>query len=183
MLFTMSDGGHKGTVKLHGPSRLRQLVSSFRGFVHREALPQDVTETPEDWADAMPQTVEESGIVITPILLHPPPGAAAAAAAATAAAASSEPASGEEGPSAKRRKLDGEGSSSSNGGVDAVEEAGLFGNGACQGSGGDGTLPPGPMTDPSTIPSLCYLMEMPPVPPKFNAASSPFSRMMFTPNR
>ena len=71
MLLTMNEAGHAGTIRLHGPSRFTQLVSSFRAFVIRHAMPQEVSATPEDWPDATRHCFQESGIVATPILLRP----------------------------------------------------------------------------------------------------------------
>ena len=56
MLLTMNDGGHSGMLRLHGPTRLTQLVSSFRSFVVRHALPQEVSDTPDDWEPVADQS-------------------------------------------------------------------------------------------------------------------------------
>lgn len=71
LMLTMLDGGHEDTLRLHGPERLTQLVSSFSSFVTRRALPKQVSETPGDWASGAPQMLDESGISVTPVLLSP----------------------------------------------------------------------------------------------------------------
>ena len=209
LLLTMSDGGQPGKVRIHGPSRLRQLVSSFRPFVVRHAMPQQVCETPEDWADGGMQTLDESGVLVTPVLLsaHTPPTAPSAPAPTSApdvgAAAADEP-------SAKRQRRDESddgaaaaataaanaseaipsGGAPSGGapgapsGVamapaapgDGADPLGLGLSAAAIASGGahvaSSALPPGPVRDAREAPSLCWLLEMPPVPPKFNVAAA-----------
>ena len=65
--------------RVHGLARLPQLIGGFNEFVRREALPQVVSSSPEDWPDSMERTFEESGIDATPLLLDPEAAAAAAA--------------------------------------------------------------------------------------------------------
>jgi len=48
--------------KVHGLSRLSQLIGSFHEFVRREALPQEITESPDDWPDSEGRCFEESGL-------------------------------------------------------------------------------------------------------------------------
>ena len=57
--------------RMHGLSRLPQLIGGFSDFVRREALPQVVSESPEEWPDSMERTFEESGVMATPLLLDP----------------------------------------------------------------------------------------------------------------
>ena len=197
LLLTMADGGHAGTVKLHGPARLPQLVSSFRRFVVQHAMPQLVSETPEDWPDAIGQTFGESGIRATPVLLNP--GAEAMGAEMGAGspprgkpAEDAEDATGvrADEPAAKRRRLEGDGCgsvvSAAASVVAAASPAAAASSAAAAGSppggGGDssmfgnpglsGSMPPGPAASAASMPSLCWVLEMPPVPPKFDAAAA-----------
>jgi hypothetical protein len=221
LLLTMADGGHAGTVKLHGPARLPQLVSSFRRFVVQHAMPQLVSETPEDWPDAIGQTFGESGIRATPVLLNPGamgaemgafgesgiratpvllnPGAEAMGAEMGAGspprgkpAEDAEDATGvrADEPAAKRRRLEGDGCgsvvSAAASVVAAASPAAAASSAAAAGSplggGGDssmfgnpglsGSMPPGPAASAASMPSLCWVLEMPPVPPKFDAAAA-----------
>ena len=194
LLLTMADGGHAGTVKLHGPARLPQLVSSFRRFVVQHAMPQLVSETPEDWPDAIGQTFGESGIRATPVLLNP--GAEAMGAEmGTGSPPRGKPAEDATGvradePAAKRRRLEGDGCgsvvSAAASVVAAASPAAATSSAAAAGSplggGGDssmfgnpglsGSMPPGPAASAASMPSLCWVLEMPPVPPKFDAAAA-----------
>ena len=197
LLLTMADGGHAGTVKLHGPARLPQLVSSFRRFVVQHAMPQLVSETPEDWPDAVGQTFGESGIRATPVLLNP--GAEAMGAEMGAGsppqgkpAEDAEDATGvrADEPAAKRRRLEGDGCGSVVSAADSVVAAAspaaaassAAAAGSPLGGGGDssmfgnpglsGSMPPGPAASAASMPSLCWVLEMPPVPPKFDAAAA-----------
>ena len=54
--------------KVHGLSRLPQLIGSFHDFVRREALPQEVTESPDQWPDSEGRCFEESGLQAGDIL-------------------------------------------------------------------------------------------------------------------
>ena len=169
LLLTMADGGQAGSVRLHGPQRLPQLVDSFRSFVVRHAMPHTVSETPAEWPDATVHTFDESGVEVTPILLHPKP------AAAVDLAADSEP-------TAKRRRIDppAETGSAAAGASDAraqagqspraplAEDAGMFGGSVAV----DGEMAPGPAPSVGEAPALCWLLEMPAVPPKFNAPAA-----------
>ena len=204
VLLTMGDHvDHKGSVALHGPAPLSTLVSSFRGFVHRRALPQWVSETPGDWPDAAPHSLEESGMTVTPILLSRNVGASAnlTADTLTAAAAADAPAGDEAGggaevkvepdvklePEPKRRKLEtpdviaasaiGDTAMLARMAATEMSDAAMADSpamkldidGAIGSPPADGALFAS-RTGPA--PSLCWLMEMPPVPPKFNAAEA-----------
>ena len=271
MLLTMSDGGHPGTVRLHGPPRLPQLVGSFRGFVNYRAIPQSVSETPDDWADGLPMALDESGIVATPLFVHlsppiparapapptpapptPSPAADGTTAAGDATHANDDATMADEAadgdvpanatrevetaaaraanePAAKRPRLasastmrmaqptpasaaataSGDGgtrrgvpplASSASAGTEGstFEEAraaeaaaaAAAASDAMQSTAGDSFLvdsaalgstalpshdaafPPGPASSPEAVASVCWLLEMPPVPPKFNAAAA-----------
>ena len=244
MLLSMNEGGNSGTVRLHGPARLPQLVSSFRGFVIRHALPQEISETPDDWPDAKPHEFTESGIVATPVLVDllahlrpaktppPPPlptqqqqqqsavpepmeadeagdGADTVANGDDGGTADDGPETAE--PLAKRPRLASDtvmraphrlsaaeaaaarahGSTpeeaaavaaavAADAAADGVElggnldlsslPAGMLGDG----NGGlfDGMGGAGPASDAKSMPTVCWLLEMPPVPPKFDAQAA-----------
>ena len=57
-----SEKGSTCRTKVHGLSRLTQLIGSFHEFVRREALPQEITESPEHWPDSEGRCFEESGL-------------------------------------------------------------------------------------------------------------------------
>ena len=185
LLLTMADGGHAGVVKLHGPARLPQLVSSFRRFVVQHAMPQLVSETPEDWPDASRQTLEESGICVTPILLNPlaaTPAATETHSVAVAAEADDAMEARPGGPEPKRRRLENadgrcagqpatatafeSGASGTNGTATAASAA------AVDAAHSAGHMPPGPAASAAEMPSLCWLLEMPPVPPRFDVKAA-----------
>lgn len=224
VLLSMGGAGHQGTLKVHGPSRLQHLVSSFRSFVHPNSLPQLASETPEDWPDAHEKVFDESGIAATPVLLDlaagnllaasgPRASSLASALARPDAQVASEPSgsAADEAqpvarmePTPKRQRVD-DGSASSaascaeaivavatsavgtpnashtvpSGGVAASTgtvraDLGLdlpamdaMTDGAC----GSAELPV-QAEGPATMRSLCWKLEMPPVPPRFDAEAA-----------
>ena len=69
-LLTMHSTDHGGALRVHGPTGVAALVSSFRHFVVRSALPAAVTEHASDFS-APPLLLDEIGVRATPLLLHP----------------------------------------------------------------------------------------------------------------
>ena len=67
MLLTMSDAGHAGSLKVHGPRHTAQLVESFAGVVRRDSLPSPTDEV----RDCEAMWLDESGISAVPLLLDP----------------------------------------------------------------------------------------------------------------
>ena len=68
-LLTMHSTDHGGALRVHGPAGVAALVSSFRHFVVRSALPAAVTEA-SDEAQAPPLLLDEIGVRATPLLLR-----------------------------------------------------------------------------------------------------------------
>ena len=211
LLLTMSDGGQPGRTALHGPSRLKQLVGAFRPFVVRHAMPERVSETPEDWPDGESQPLDESGVKVTPLALGlqarpeacltsalpldeleheaaessakrrrtdavvPPPADATQAAPTDAAPQVAD----------ETHRVIGADGSAAAGGSCSEATAARAKHEALLSPMGDATEPhPDAAPDPHhelflptaleglTPPTLCWLLEMPPVPPKFDAAAA-----------
>ena len=122
-LLTMHSTDHGGALRVHGPTGVAALVSSFRHFVVRSALPAAVTEHASDLS-APPLLLDEIGVRATPLLLHPDDADADADGDAAA-------------PVPKRPRTDASFAS-------AI----------------------------TAVPALCWLLEIPPAAPKFDAAAA-----------
>ena len=219
----LREKGKMGTLRLHGLTRLAQLVQSFTDFVRRDSLPQEVSETPDDWADGSATTMAESGIEATPLLLCPEgvdnavddvlmldaAGGAVGGGATSATAAADDTAgadaAGEEeaedaagevlllgeeagdedgdgdrsAPAAKRQRLEGGAATASDASAAAAAAASIglgasldLGLGAGPSAGKGGSLPPGPASHTTRVASLCWLLQMPPEPAKFDVAAA-----------
>jgi ribonuclease Z len=145
MLLTMASTGHASSLRLHGAAALPRLVDGFRHFVAQQAMPHSTHAVQSG------QTIvlEESGIAATPLVLRP-------MAEATAGEAEAEAADGAEA---------GEATAGSAPKRQRVAEEALFGDaeglllGSTGSGGGGGT-------------AVCWLLEMPGVPPKFDAQAA-----------
>ena len=142
MLLTMDGVGQGGTLQVHGAQGTGRLTSAFRHFVARPALPRAVHEVRNG------ETVqfEESGIGATPLLLRPGAEMDMDAAGAGASTGTAEPPTDDALESAAKRPR-----------LDPAErptaEASMLGIVA-------------------DVTAICWLLQMPGVPPKFDAAAA-----------
>ena len=148
MLLTMAQTGHGGSLKLHGTSALPRLVDSFHHFVPKYAMPHSTH--PVQTGQTI--TLEESGIAATPLVLRAGadcPGLDSAAGAERDAlfASEDEAEGGAEG-APKRQRV-----------ADAVDLSADAAEGLVPGGGGGRT-------------AVCWLLQMPDVPPKFDAGAA-----------
>ena len=143
MLLTMDGVGQAGTLQVHGAQGTGRLANAFRHFVARAALPHAIHEV----SNGETVLFDESGIGATPLLLRPgvEMGLDAAACVGASTDVTEPPTDDAVESAAKRPRLDPSEQPSA--------EASMLG------------IVPG-------VTAICWLLQMPGVPPKFDAAAA-----------